>query len=195
VTERGGGPAAARVALALVHYPVLRDRDGAVGATSTTPLNVHDLARAACTYGVEPFYVATPLPSQRELVGRILAHWREGYGGEANPTRREALSVVRLVGSVNEAADDLAVLAGAPPRLVSTGARERPGSVGYAELAARMREPGPPWLLLLGTGWGIAPELADQCDLFLGPVRGPGSWNHLSVRAAAAVILDRLFGA
>ena len=190
-----GGRAGARVAMALVHYPVLRDRAGDVGATSVTPLNIHDLARAARTYGVAPFYVVTPLPSQQELLGRILGHWLDGYGGEANPTRREALRHVRVVSSVNEAADDLTELAGAAPRFVGTGARERPGSAGYAELGGLMREPGAPWLLLFGTGWGLAPQLVDSCDRLLGPVRGPGDWNHLSVRTAVAVVLDRLFGA
>ena len=80
-----------RVALALVHFPVIRDRLGSVGATSVTPLNVHDLARAARTYGVAPLYVVTPLLSQQALVGRILNHYREGYGAGANPTRAEAL--------------------------------------------------------------------------------------------------------
>jgi hypothetical protein len=64
------------VAIALVHFPVIRDRTGAVGATSVTPLNVHDLARAARTYGVAPLYVVTPLLSQQALVGRILGHYR-----------------------------------------------------------------------------------------------------------------------
>jgi len=183
-----------RVALALVHHPVIRDRFGNIGATSVTPLNVHDLARAARTYGVAPLYVLTPLHSQLALVGRILSHYREGYGAAANPTRAEALRDVVLAGSVNEALDDLCRRTGDYPFAVGTAARTGPKSIGYPELAARIATSTRPWLLLFGTGWGLGPEAAAQCDLFLGPVQGPGEFNHLPVRAAAAVILDRLFG-
>ena len=72
---------AAVTAVALVHHPV-RDRQGGTGSTSVTPLNVHDLARSATTYGVAPLYVVTPIQSQQALAGRILRHWLEGYGGE-----------------------------------------------------------------------------------------------------------------
>lgn len=183
-----------RVALALVHFPVIRDRLGTVGATSVSPLNVHDLARAARTYGVAPLYVVTPLLSQQALVGRILSHYREGYGAGANPTRAEALRDVVLSGSINEALDDLCRRSGGYPCVVGTAARPGPKSVGYPDLAARMRENPGPWLLLFGTGQGLGPEAAAQCDFFLGPVRGPGEFNHLPVRSAVAVILDRLFG-
>jgi hypothetical protein len=179
--------------MALVHYPVLR-RDGAVQATSVTPLNVHDLSRAARTYGVAPFYIVTPLLSQQALVQRVLRHWREGHGAVANPTRTEALRETVLAGSLNEALEDFAGRAGAYPLLVSTGAKDAPTGVGYAELAARIAASPRPWLLLFGTGWGLAPEIVAQCDCLLGPVRGPGDFNHLSVRTAVAVILDRLFG-
>ena len=187
-------PELPRVALALVHFPVIRDRSGSIGATSVTPLNVHDLARAARTYGVAPLYVVTPLLSQQALVGRILRHYREGYGLGANPSRAEALRDVVLSGSINEALDDLCRREGGYPVVVGTAARQGPKSIGYPDLAARMRDRAQPWLLLFGTGWGLGPEAAAQCDFFLGPVRGPGEFNHLPVRSAVAVILDRLFG-
>ena len=149
-------PERPRVALALVHYPVIRDRFGSVGATSVTPLNVHDLARAARTYGVAPLYVVTPLFSQRALIARILSHYREGHGAAANPTRAEALSDVVLSGSINEALDDLSRRAGGYPAVVGTAARQGPKSIGYPDLAARMGEGPGSWLLLFGTGGGSA---------------------------------------
>jgi len=191
VTTTSEGP---RVALALVHYPVIKDRFGSVGATSVTPLNVHDLARAARTYGVAPVYIVTPLLSQQALIGRILGHYREGHGAGANPTRAEALRDVVLSGSINEALDDLCRRVGGYPSVVGTAARQGPKSIGYPDLAARMQGGPGSWLLLFGTGWGLGPEAAAQCDYFLGPVRGPGEFNHLPVRSAVAVILDRLFG-
>lgn len=183
----------ARVAAALVHYPV-KDRLGDLRATSVTPLNIHDLARSSATYGISPLYAVTPLLSQQALVKRILKHWLEGYGGVQNPSRRRSLEAVSLVSSVNDAAADLFRRTGAYPRLVGTGARPRGGSVGYGDLRERIDREGGVWLILFGTGWGLSAEFLDQCDALLEPLSGPGEFNHLSVRAAAAIILDRLFG-
>jgi hypothetical protein len=51
-------------------------------------------------------------------------------------------------------------------------------------------------LLLFGTGWGLTNEMLAECDFVLEPIAGLGknSYNHLSVRSAAAIILDRLLG-
>jgi hypothetical protein len=48
--------------------------------------------------------------------------------------------------------------------------------------------------LLFGTGFGMAPAMLDRADFALAPLLGPGEYNHLSVRAAAGIILDRLRG-
>jgi hypothetical protein len=32
----------------------------------------------------------------------------------------------------------------------------------------------------------------DECDYILDPIEGVGDYNHLPVRAAAAIIIDRL---
>jgi hypothetical protein len=180
-------------ALALVHYPV-KDRLGAVNATSITPLNLHDLARSAATFGVAPFYVVTPLLSQQALAKRILAHWSDGYGGEQNPSRRESLRAVRLVSSVNEASEDIFRHTGSYPRLAGTAAAGGGGSVDCAVLRKEIDSGASPWLLLFGTGYGLTKDIVSQCDALLDPIRGPGKFNHLSVRSAAAIILDRLFG-
>ena len=49
-----------------------------------------------------------------------------------------------------------------------------------------------PYLLLLGTGWGLAKEVMESADYRLKPVSGYTNYNHLSVRSAAAIMLDRL---
>jgi hypothetical protein len=55
---------------------------------------------------------------------------------------------------------------------------------------------GPPVLLCFGTGWGLCPEVHAQAALCLEPIRARSDtgYNHLSVRAASAVVFDRLFG-
>jgi hypothetical protein len=51
-----------------------------------------------------------------------------------------------------------------------------------------------PFLLLFGTGWGMSEVLMSRADFILKPINGPTEYNHLSVRAACAIILDRLRG-
>ena len=48
---------------------------------------------------------------------------------------------------------------------------------------------------MLGTGWGLTDEIMSMADVTLEPILGPTDYNHLSVRSAAAIILDRLRGA
>jgi hypothetical protein len=51
-----------------------------------------------------------------------------------------------------------------------------------------------PVLILLGTGWGLADHLIPSVSRLLAPIEGASDWNHLSVRTAGAILLDRLFG-
>lgn len=178
------------LAVALVHHPVV-DRRGDPVTTAVTNLDLHDIARTARTYGVSRYYVVTPVEEQRTLVGRILSHWRDGFGADYNPHRGEALSLVETVGSIEEAMARWELAAGATPLPVLTGAARTDGISfsGCRALAERH-----PLLLVFGTGWGLAPELFDRDWPVLTPVRGGADYNHLPVRAATAIILDRLVG-
>jgi hypothetical protein len=40
----------------------------------------------------------------------------------------------------------------------------------------------------------MADELIDACDVVLPPIMGKSDFNHLSVRAAVAITLDRVAG-
>lgn len=176
------------VAVALVHHPII-DRRGDVVTTAVTNLDLHDIARTARTFGVERFYVVTPVAEQRTLVARILGHWRDGYGATYNPDRGEALDLVETVDTLDEALRQWTDLSGEQALPVLTGAGRKDG-VSFA----RCRELGrqQPLLLVFGTGWGLSPELFTRGWTVLEPVAGAGSYNHLPVRAAAAIILDRL---
>jgi tRNA (guanine37-N1)-methyltransferase len=183
-----------RVSLALVHYPTL-DRTGAVVASAVTMLDLHDLARLSTTYGLGGVYVATPLEGQRALSRRLLSHWIDGRGGEANPCRREALATVQVVEHLADAVEDLEGRWGLPPQLVATSARAGADRrVGFGEARERIRGALAPVVLVFGTGWGLAAEALADCEWVLEPIRGAGSYNHLSVRSAASIIVDRLFG-
>ncbi|MBK8481755.1 MAG: tRNA (guanosine(37)-N1)-methyltransferase TrmD [Proteobacteria bacterium] len=180
------------VSIALLHHPVY-DRDGQVVTTALTNLDLHDIARSARTYGLERYFVATPLTSQQELVQRILGHWRTGHGANTHASRAEALARVEVAADLDAVIAAISARAGRPPLVVATTAARRPGQLDEAALRRRW-EPGQPLLLLLGTGWGLTQALLDRADAVLLPLGGPGEYNHLSVRSAAAILLDRLFG-
>lgn len=179
--------------VALIHYPVV-DRNGAVVASAVTSLDLHDIARSARTYGVRAFYVVHPVVAQREFALSVLDHWRLDPGRLYDSRRREALELVELTNDLDEAIKAAEALAGVRPQLVYTSARADTG-ISYAELRARLEQPdGPPLMLLFGTGFGLAPPVRERADLVLAPILGPDAFNHLSVRAAASIILDRLRG-
>lgn len=180
-----------RVYVALLHHPVY-DRRGRVVTTAVTNLDIHDISRSSRTYGVERFYVVTPIGSQQDLVLTILRHWREGPGAAFNPERREAFRLTEVRGSLEEVLADIAESTGRRARIVVTGAGFSSGLTAHGELRKRMDAGGDPYLLLFGTGSGLAAEVVERADFVLEPLRGAGDYNHLSVRSAAAVVLDRL---
>ena len=66
--------------------------------------------------------------------------------------------------------------------------------MGFSELSEKIKASGDPYLILFGTGWGMRKDVIEGADFTLKAVIGSGEYNHLSVRSAVAVILDRLFG-
>jgi hypothetical protein len=177
-------------ALALVHYPVL-DRRGDIVATALTNLDLHDLARTAMTFGVEKLYIVTPVAEQQRLAGKICEHWCQGYGATYNPLRKEALSLMEVCDSLETAMTTWEKHCGEAIVPLLTGASVNQGLTYRAgrELASRQ-----PLLIIFGTGWGLAPSLFDNGWQTLEAIKGNGEYNHLPVRSAAAIIMDRLFG-
>jgi hypothetical protein len=184
-----------RLAIALVHYPVL-DGQGAIVTTAVTNLDVHDLSRSARTYGCTDYFVVHPIAAQRELVERIRTHWLDGSSGRRIPDRREALSLLRIVASIDEA---IATLGGRDRVHVwVTAARSIGETVSFVDARARLDSDGGERsaLLVFGTGWGLDTSVITAADALLEPIRATrGDYNHLSVRAACAIALDRLLGA
>ena len=184
---------AANLAFALLHHPVYNKRREVV-TTALTNLDLHDIARASRTFGLERFYIVTPSLEQRRLAERITGHWQEGWGADYNPDRREALSIVRICENLAEARFEFQSRFNKPVKTIITGAAQRPESLSFGDLKQLTGDPGQPCLLLLGTGWGLTDECFATADAILEPIAGAGDYNHLSVRAAAAIMLDRLCG-
>lgn len=184
-----------RLYLALVHYPV-KDRAGATVTTSVTNLDVHDIARSARTFGVRRYFVVTPIELQHTLVRRILDHWTTGSGRKRMPERWEALSLVDPVVALEDAVADVTQREGVRPKLVVTAARapkDRP-VIPVTEMRGWLEQGEHPYLLIFGTGHGLAESLLTSADHQLEPLDSGTGYNHLSVRAAAAIYLDRLIG-
>jgi hypothetical protein len=183
---------ASRSYVALVHHPVY-DKHQDVVATSVTNLDIHDIARACKTYGLGGYFLVHPVDAQRELCNRIVAHWQDPKGREQNDSRSAALELVRVVSSIEEAIENIAQRHGMPPLLVATSAKSYPGALTAAALRQDEALEGRPLLLLFGTGWGLVSSWIERSDRLLLPIRSTGTYNHLSVRTAAGIFLDRLF--
>jgi hypothetical protein len=179
--------------LALIHHPVYNHK-GQVVATAVTNLDVHDLARLALTFGCKRYFVVTPLELQHKLVRRLIRHWLSGRGSEFNLTRRQAFELVEPAASLEETRQKIEAVCGEAPKVVATTARRMNGAISYEEMKTRMREDSGVWLILFGTGWGLSREfIEEEADYILEPIQGDEEYNHLSVRSAAAIILDRVF--
>jgi hypothetical protein len=184
-----------RLAIALVHHPVL-DAQGATVTSAITNLDVHDLARSARAYGCSDYFLVHPIAAQRELVSRICEHWRDGSSGKRIPDRKAALALARTVASLDEAYDSMGGRASI--EVWVTAARSVSGApIAAREARRRLEGEGKPVLVLFGTGWGLAREVIESSDAVVEPIRAAvdSGYNHLSVRAACAILLDRLRGA
>ena len=184
----------ANIYCALVHYPV-RDRSGESVATSVTNIDVHDIARSCKTYGLKKHFIVTPISAQRPIIDKITEHWKSGSGAKRIPERSRAIELVQAIETVELAVERIEEIEGMRPSLWTTTAEDHGSkSLNYPEARQRIAALQSPLLLLFGTGHGLANSLLDEADVILRPIVGAGEFNHLSVRAAVAITLDRLLG-
>ncbi len=179
----------ASIYVALVHYPVLNKNNETI-ATSVTNLDIHDIARVAYTYGVCEYHIISPDQSQQELIKRICGFWSENNGLLYNPMRSEALSIVRCSHSIENTISMITTQEKVQPVIITTTARKMPNQISIRCLRT-ISTTDRPVLLLFGTGYGLTDDVHSCADHVLSPIRGQGSYNHLSVRNAVAIILDR----
>ncbi|MFO7963362.1 MAG: RNA methyltransferase [Desulfobacterales bacterium] len=178
--------------MALAHYPVV-NKNGRTIASAVTSLDLHDIARASKTFGIELFYVVTPLEDQKILVDRIVRHWTDGPGSHYNGLRKQALELIRIEHSLESAKRHIAGFGDGAPKVVATCARHIDNSIDYDRMK-EMLATGDPYLLVFGTAWGLPDTLLKSTDYVLEPIGKNKGYNHLSVRSAAAIMLDRLVG-
>ncbi len=177
--------------IALLHYPVL-NKEGQVVTTAIANMDIHDIARSAMTYGIKCFYIINPIEAQRDLAGEIIHHWKEGYGASFNLFRKEAFELVKIKKDIDEVLTEIKSKTGSAPRTIVTGANLKKGLLTFGEFKNILKNEELPYLLIFGTASGIADEVMDKADFRLEPIKGVGDYNHLAVRSAVAIILDRI---
>lgn len=179
--------------VALLHDKMV-DKTGKLVTTSVTLIDVHDISRSSRTFGAGGLFVVHPSQTMRALVRTIKEHWDSGFGAAYNPNRTDALGVLSIVSDLDEAVMQIERRTGSLPKLIATSARDGDDRVSYTEMRETISTSATPFLLMFGTGWGMSEELMKRAHYVLKPINGPTSYNHLSVRAACAIILDRLRG-
>lgn len=190
-------PSGCSVYVALLHHS-MRDKNGLVVTTAVTNLDIHDIARSSRTYGVKNYFLVNPLAEQQDVVKRIIGHWQGSGGRDYNPDRSEAFERVKIVSWYQDAVREIEAIEGEKPEVLMTSARRPEGMkwLGWQEGRARLRESKRATLLVFGTGWGMTEELLRDADYVLDPIlpERESGYNHLSVRSAVAIALDRLLG-
>lgn len=169
----------------LLHWPCM-DKNGEEIATAITNLDLHDLARVCLTYGINTLYIVHPNDAQLAFAKKIMDHWLKGFGSGYNPMRKQAFEIVTLVKEI----EDIKRRTGA--YMVGTSATKIQGSLSWAD--ARRLASERDMCLLFGTGWGIAPRLLQSLDAVIEPIEAGSGFNHLSVRSAVSIAIDRIVG-
>ena len=183
----------ANLYIGLVHYPIMNKHKEII-TTAITNYDIHDIARADITYDVSKYFVIHNIPAQRELAATIMEHWRSGFGSTYNPDRKDAFTEVELVNSIRRAVEMVEEMEGVMPIIATTDARTYDNTITYKAMRSHLENDTRPVLVLFGTGYGMTKETMEDFDCILEPIYGHGEYNHLSVRSAVSIILDRLRG-
>ena len=181
--------------VALMHSDVLIGEERKPGVTSVTSIDIHDIARSSKTYGIDGFFIVTPLLDQQKIVQKMLDFWKKGIGFEYNRCRYDAIQLVQLIGSLNEVIKKIEEREGKKPLVIATSAQltDAQQVVSFYD-QKKVWAIDRPVLMLFGTGQGLSSSVIEQCDYLLLPIDGFSEFNHLSVRSAVAIILDRWLG-
>jgi tRNA (guanine37-N1)-methyltransferase len=171
--------------VALLHWPCM-DKNGEEIATAITNLDLHDLARVCLTYGINTLYIVHPNDAQLEFARKIMDHWLLGYGSKYNPIRKRAFEVIQLAKDI----EDVKRQTGA--RMVGTSAKANEGCISWSD--AKLLASTTDVCLVFGTGWGLAPRFLESLDATIEPIEAGTGFNHLSVRSAVSIAIDRIVG-
>jgi hypothetical protein len=179
--------------LGLVHHPI-RNKNDQLVTTSVTNMDIHDISRSCRTFGVKQYHIITPLAAQHQLLEKILGHWEEDKNGAYNPDRQDALAVARLSHSLESSIDIIEKTEGKRPKIYVTGANFEHFDLKANAVKETAKVDKCPIFLIFGTGWGLHSQALELADYHVEPIFGQSAdgYNHLSVRSAVAIYLDRI---
>ncbi|CAM2061266.1 tRNA (guanine-N(1)-)-methyltransferase [Desulfovibrionales bacterium] len=180
----------------LIHYQVQDDCEKNMPLFLTN-LDVHDIITFIDIYELGGYWLVMPIENQQQFAQRLLDNWTASLAGIRNHDYTVPLSRLHVAPDIGVAMAGVVEAAGERPLVVATGA-----SVGRKDWRGTMLTPTGlrcelerrPVALFLGMGSGLARSVLAGADEFLAPVRGLRTYNHLSVRSAAAIIIDRILG-
>lgn len=176
--------------LGLVHYPVYNKFDEVV-KTSITNLDLPDIARSCLTFGVKKYFIIHPLESMKELIDKIMGFWESDIAKTYNKDRVDAMTILKHSYSIEDAIKAIENQEQVAPIIITTTAKRLKESTSFANISLAIPADRPV-LLLFGTGNGLHEGVIKSSDFVLEPILGAKGYNHLSVRSAVAIILDRL---
>lgn len=181
--------------VALLHGDVLVGPEKKLGVTSVTSVDIHDIARSCATYDVKGFFLVTPLQDQQTIVNTLQKFWMTDVGIAYNSHRHEAMRRLMVMNNLQEAIDEIKQKEGKHPVVVVTSARnlDHKSPITFFD-QDKVWKHDRPVLIVLGTGQGLSGEIIEKSDYLLTPLQGLTEFKHLSVRSAAAIILDRWLG-
>jgi hypothetical protein len=180
------------LSIALLHENML-DKNGTFVTTSITLLDIHDIARSVTTFGVSNYFVVHPSEEMRRIAKTIKSHWEFGFGATYNPNRKEALEHLYILSNFDDIIVHIEGKYNTQPVFVATSAKSGGEREPFNRFANTLRSnPDKHYVLLLGTGWGLSEMFLQKAQYFLEPINGFGDYNHLSVRSACAIMLDRI---
>lgn len=177
--------------VAIIHYPVY-DINKKIIVSSIVPYDIVDMSRACRTFGVKKFFIVHPFKAQRDTVKRIINFWTKEKGSFYNEDRKEALKLVKIKRNLNDVLKEIEKIENKKPKIILTSARKYEENINYEFLKSLILTD--PIIILFGTGWGIVKEKI-RYNYILEPISGfpeDNEYNHLTVRSACSIMLDRI---
>ena len=177
--------------IGLVHYPVY-NKSGETITSGITNLDIHDISRSAMTYDIKSFFLIHPNERQKEIYEKILSFWKTEIAQFYNQHRVDALQIINFAKSINDTVNMIKKQENSYPIIITTTAKTRDNQISFIDVKKLIYSANRPVLLLFGTGNGLHEETHAIADFVLTPINGKAKYNHLSVRSAVAIVLDRL---
>jgi len=180
-----------QIFIGLVHFPVY-NKLGETITSGITNLDIHDISRSALTYGVQTFFLIHPNQRQKEIFEKITDFWKTDGASFFNQHRVEALKTIVFTQTIEDTVQLIKNQVHSDPIIITTTAKRRENQKDFAETKDIISQTKRPVLILFGTGNGLHDDIHDSADIVLQPIQHTGGYNHLSVRSAIAIVLDRL---